>query len=556
MKTLIFTVWFLAISAGFSENRELYTHTYVVPPNFLKEATPDQFQGEATARNILEANGITFGDGTSAVYNPRSSQIIIRNTLDQLALVEQLMEAIREQGSFQVQIRFYEASFEGNPFQGEDHDLAGLFDFEIPKQSAAKSINDRAALIDEMRRVPRKISRANPGIESKITGVFTEPQFDFILPILKEAVGVAFRELPPVMVRSGQPGLVQVDNQRYGIIPTVGADRYTIEMEAFLPPHGRPLLGPDEEDTASFQVTIWDDQIIAYHEVDQNGPDRIVFIHGQLVDPAGFPLNAEKDNSLNSEPVASTAEVPQEPGLPAAPGNEDSEAPKLRQSEVDRIHAADQAALEGIQHMEQQDYGKATEALARAKILLPDHPLTEKRRDAYNRQFIRARELQTEQASRMVESHLVRTGDTLFSIARKYGLSVARLKEANRFSEDTLEPGQILLIPEERLQGNLFPESSLEDSLKKIVIREINLEDASLENALARFRQDLIEHENPMLPEIDAQLVLEEAEQFANTKITLRLSNVPAAEALRYITSLARCSYEIDGSRILITPVD
>jgi LysM repeat protein len=41
----------------------------------------------------------------------------------------------------------------------------------------------------------------------------------------------------------------------------------------------------------------------------------------------------------------------------------------------------------------------------------------------------------------------VSNGDTLWSISRRYGLSVADLKTVNGFKADTILPGQVILIP-------------------------------------------------------------------------------------------------------------
>ena len=86
---------------------ELLTRAYIVPPNFLAEATSAPAAGGAgsadpfaaapadngnafdggspaavtarqTAKNMLESLGITFQAGTSAVYNPETGQLIVR----------------------------------------------------------------------------------------------------------------------------------------------------------------------------------------------------------------------------------------------------------------------------------------------------------------------------------------------------------------------------------------------------------------------------------------------------------------------------------------------
>jgi LysM repeat protein len=45
------------------------------------------------------------------------------------------------------------------------------------------------------------------------------------------------------------------------------------------------------------------------------------------------------------------------------------------------------------------------------------------------------------------ESYVVRSGDSLWTIARRFGISVNALKEANQLSRNRLQPGQKLLIP-------------------------------------------------------------------------------------------------------------
>ncbi len=44
-------------------------------------------------------------------------------------------------------------------------------------------------------------------------------------------------------------------------------------------------------------------------------------------------------------------------------------------------------------------------------------------------------------------SHKVSNGDTLWSISRRYGLSVTDMKTVNGFKADTILPGQVILIP-------------------------------------------------------------------------------------------------------------
>ncbi|MCB1276666.1 MAG: type II and III secretion system protein [Prosthecobacter sp.] len=101
-----------------SENAsEQYTRSYRVPPDFLSSgggdvgaaapaAPADPFAAAGggggggsgliarkSAKQILEAAGITFPEGSSASYNPATSQLVVRNTQPNLDLVEAYVES-------------------------------------------------------------------------------------------------------------------------------------------------------------------------------------------------------------------------------------------------------------------------------------------------------------------------------------------------------------------------------------------------------------------------------------------------------------------------------
>ncbi|MDF1816824.1 MAG: hypothetical protein P1V20_31770, partial [Verrucomicrobiales bacterium] len=89
---------------------DLFTNRYKVPPTFLQAqpnagggAAADPFapaqQGGTVARRMtvkqrLEEAGITFGSGATAIYNPVSGDLIVKNTPDQMDLVEAYIESI------------------------------------------------------------------------------------------------------------------------------------------------------------------------------------------------------------------------------------------------------------------------------------------------------------------------------------------------------------------------------------------------------------------------------------------------------------------------------
>ena len=87
---------------------ELITRTIIVPPTFLSivDFSEEDEQTRATARKILEAAGISFPPGTSALYNPGTSQLIVRQTFSELVQVESFLEKIRSEAETMVHFQF------------------------------------------------------------------------------------------------------------------------------------------------------------------------------------------------------------------------------------------------------------------------------------------------------------------------------------------------------------------------------------------------------------------------------------------------------------------
>ncbi|MDF1811938.1 MAG: M56 family metallopeptidase [Verrucomicrobiales bacterium] len=136
-------LWFTAGLAGLSykvdgniftllpkaNENDIYTNVYAVPPTFVTRSTQaegDPFApgGDDTplkkrhsAKKILSEAGITFPEGTSAIYNPGTSHLIVRNTADQMQLVDAYIDSIRQ--SFEKLIHIEVRQFiSENPFQG------------------------------------------------------------------------------------------------------------------------------------------------------------------------------------------------------------------------------------------------------------------------------------------------------------------------------------------------------------------------------------------------------------------------------------------------------
>lgn len=132
---------------------EMYTRSYRVPPDFLSSGGGDPGAGAApaaaadpfansgpaaaggsgliarrTARQILEASGIIFPEGSSASYNPANSQLVVRNTQPNLDLVEAYVESITKLAPKMVVItsKFVEVTQKNTEELGFDWLLGGI----------------------------------------------------------------------------------------------------------------------------------------------------------------------------------------------------------------------------------------------------------------------------------------------------------------------------------------------------------------------------------------------------------------------------------------------
>ncbi|MEC5126271.1 Amuc_1098 family type IV pilus outer membrane protein [Verrucomicrobiales bacterium BCK34] len=255
---------------------DLFTNTYVVPPTFLSmadgggggggggaAADPFADPGDAggggipnrrkTAKEILESAGISFSTGASAIYNPATSQLIVRNTQDQMELVEAYIESIITGVEKQIYITssFVEIAETDTEELGFDW-LVGPFNFGsqprvfgsggtfgnqigggaasdysfvnpanglpvgtnpltsgLRSGSQAISGNSIDALIAAAAGTGAPGSQLAPAVFG-ISGVFTDPQFQLMIRALNQRKGTDLLSAPSVMARSGQRAKVEV----------------------------------------------------------------------------------------------------------------------------------------------------------------------------------------------------------------------------------------------------------------------------------------------------------------------------------------------------------
>ncbi len=294
MKRLLFLMAFSLGLKASAEEPEIFTNVYVVPPTFLKlheERRP-------SAREVLVNAGIDFPEGASAVYNAATSQLIVKTTEDRMALVESYIESIVQKVEKQIHVTFRELELEKLPrFFGEFFDPETLPDFDQRKIS--RVFGNRETFFEALSQPPRVDLPEADGLKRGLVGVFTDPQFQVVVRAASEELNL--KEIPAssVMARSGQPALLQVAAKRWGVVPVIGADDFTIDLEYYLPSPGEAFFPDGPGSREPEQVTIWDGQTIAWAEEKKDGGWRIVFITANLMDLAGMPIRdrADKDKA-------------------------------------------------------------------------------------------------------------------------------------------------------------------------------------------------------------------------------------------------------------------
>jgi len=235
---------------------QLITKTYRVPPDFIQNsdagaaaapaADPFAAQNPAAggglgirrlgAKEFLESRGVNFTGDASASFSPSSSTLIVRNTAENIAMVDMLVEQSITNAPKQalVTVRLVEMSEEqlsdihneillgsGNVPGSERvfmsggtqrNDAAGQF-------STTEGIRSTGAIlgkpsIDQLlgmssgQEVPSSNSRSPAALS--LLGHFTDPQFMVFLHAMKQKKGVGLVSVPSIVARSGQKASVRV----------------------------------------------------------------------------------------------------------------------------------------------------------------------------------------------------------------------------------------------------------------------------------------------------------------------------------------------------------
>jgi general secretion pathway protein D len=260
------------------QSNDLFTKEYRVPPGFIgssvnvganalerptartgqtgtgkdtQETTGgQQLVNRQTALDFLKDQGVPFPPGASANFLPQSSRLIVRNTEENLELVDALVEQANVAGPKQVEIeaKFVEITqnnlkelgfdwllgqfnignervFGGGgtsgqvtgpgvpgtspdfPFVAPGGAPIGQFPVTGGNRSGTTAITANA--IDALLFPMTGASAVAPGIFS-LSGVFTDPQFQVVIRALNQKKGVDLLSAPRLTTKSGQRAVIEV----------------------------------------------------------------------------------------------------------------------------------------------------------------------------------------------------------------------------------------------------------------------------------------------------------------------------------------------------------
>src|SRR5437870_948235 len=200
------------------------------------------------AKEFLENQGVSFGvPGSSANFLPQTSRLIVRNTADNLELVDAIVEQANVSGPKQVEIeaKFVEITQNNLKELGFDW-LLGQFNvgnhklfasggtsgtapavnpadypfvppgsntpvgqFPVTAGNRTGELAISANAIDSLLFPTMGASALAPGIFG-LSGVFTDPQFQVVIRALNQKKGIDLLSAPKITTKSGQRAVIEI----------------------------------------------------------------------------------------------------------------------------------------------------------------------------------------------------------------------------------------------------------------------------------------------------------------------------------------------------------
>ncbi len=206
-----------------------------------------QLVGRADAKTMLQSMGVSFPSGASATFWPHSGTLIVRNTQDNLDMVDALVDQANSSAPKQVAIesRFVEINQNNlkelgfdwllGPFSlnGKVFGSGGTAGNGVPVNAANYPFVDPAtgvpigqnpvtsgnqsgnfaisanALDALLMPGLGQVAGVAPGIFG-LAGVFTNPQFQVVVRALNQKKGIDLLSAPSVTTKSGQRAIIEV----------------------------------------------------------------------------------------------------------------------------------------------------------------------------------------------------------------------------------------------------------------------------------------------------------------------------------------------------------
>jgi len=202
--------------------------------------------GRQNAQAYLAKMGVPFPDGASAQYIPVGSKLVVRNTQDNIDLIDAIVDAAQGQAPTQVQIesKFVEINQNnlkelgfnwlmgplqiGNGVYGTGGDLAGdpaSLPFNAPGGQPIGTNNVTSGLrsgqgttassaistnsIDSLLSGSSLVTGAAPAMLG-LAGIYTNPQFQLVIRALDQKKGVDLMTAPTVTTKSGNKAVINV----------------------------------------------------------------------------------------------------------------------------------------------------------------------------------------------------------------------------------------------------------------------------------------------------------------------------------------------------------
>jgi general secretion pathway protein D len=245
----------------------MVTKEYKVPPTFIPDKISDtppppqpgaqsnsnnisRVAVRANAQQYLASQGVEFPKGASANYLSIGSKLIVRNTRNNLDLIDALVDTATSVSPCQVEIqtKFLEinqnnlqtlgfdwllgpfsiggglyGSGGGNPGVGNNYPFGNPMAGGYPMSSVGSTRTGDQAItpnsIDALLNTPLGVGSSDvsaaapaPGVFS-IAGVFSDPQFQLVIRALNQKKGVDVMSAPKVTTKSGVVATVKIVNE-------------------------------------------------------------------------------------------------------------------------------------------------------------------------------------------------------------------------------------------------------------------------------------------------------------------------------------------------------